>query len=28
VPDDIYRKYEISSTKCRYIWHIVPTEVQ
>lgn len=22
VPEDIYRKYEISSEKCRYIWHI------
>ena len=26
VPEDIYRKFEISRTKCRYIWHIVPTD--
>jgi len=24
VPDDIYRKFEINSTKCRYIWQVVP----
>ena len=24
VPDDIYRKYEINRTKCRYIWQIAP----
>jgi len=23
VPEDIYLKFEISHTKCRYIWHIV-----
>ena len=28
VPDDIYQKYEISSTKCRYIWQIVPMEAK
>ena len=28
VPEDIYLKYEISRTKCRYIWYIVPTETQ
>ena len=22
VPEDIYRKYEISHQKCRYIWHL------
>lgn len=22
VPEDIYRKYEINRTKCRYIWHV------
>ncbi|MBO4470207.1 MAG: GNAT family N-acetyltransferase [Clostridia bacterium] len=22
VPEDIYRKFEISQSKCRYIWHI------
>ena len=22
VPEDIYRKYEISRTKCRYIWRV------
>ena len=26
VPGDIYRKYEINHTKCRYIWHVVPEE--
>jgi len=26
VPQDIYRKYDISRTKCRYIWRVVPTE--
>ena len=26
VPEDIYRKYEINHTKCRYIWHIVPSD--
>ena len=26
VPEDIYSKYEISRTKCRYIWHVVPTD--
>ena len=26
VPEDIYSKYEISRTKCRYIWHIVPMD--
>ena len=26
VPEDIYRKFEISHTKCRYIWHVVSTE--
>jgi predicted acetyltransferase len=26
VPEDIYRKYEINRTKCRYILHVVPVE--
>ena len=26
VPEDIYRKYEINRTKCRYIWYVVPAE--
>ena len=26
VPEDITRKYDINSTKCRYIWHIVPMD--
>ena len=26
VPKDIYSKFEISRTKCRYIWHVVQTE--
>ena len=26
VPEDIYRKYEINHTKCRYIWHVVKTD--
>lgn len=26
VPEDIYRKYEINRTKCRYIWYIVPQD--
>lgn len=26
VPEDIYRKYDISRTKCRYIWQVVPTD--
>ena len=26
VPEDIYRKYEINRTKCRYVWHIVPMD--
>lgn len=26
VPEDIYQKFEISRTKCRYIWHLVPTD--
>ena len=28
VPEDIYRKYEISRTKCRYIWHMADTDGQ
>ena len=28
VPEDIYSKFEISHTKCRYIWHIVSAEEQ
>ena len=26
VPEDIYRKFEISRQKCRYIWHIAGAE--
>ena len=26
VPGDIYEKYEISRTKCRYIWQVVPMD--
>ena len=26
VPEDIYNKYEISHTKCRFIWRVVDTE--
>lgn len=26
VPEDIYQKFDISRTKCRYIWHVVPTD--
>lgn len=26
VPEDIYRKYDINRTKCRYIWQVVPTD--
>lgn len=26
VPEDIYSRFEISHTKCRYIWHIESTE--
>ncbi len=26
VPEDIYKRFEISRTKCRYIWHIVHTD--
>lgn len=28
VPEDIYRKYDISRTKCRYIWYVGQTEAQ
>ena len=28
VPDDIYRKFEISKQKCRYIWHLDETDAQ
>lgn len=28
VPEDIYRKYEINRTKCRYIWHLARKDVQ
>ncbi len=26
VPEDIYRRFEISHIKCRYIWHVESTE--
>ena len=26
VPEDIYRKFEISQQKCRYIWHPAGTD--
>ena len=27
-PEDIYRKYEISRRKCRYIWHMAAMDEQ
>lgn len=26
VPEEIYQKYEINRTKCRFIWHLVPMD--
>ena len=26
VPEDVYTKFEISHTKCRYIWHLVSAD--
>ena len=26
VPEDIYKKFDISKSKCRYIWHVAETD--